>query len=559
MLSPIDPLFTLQTPAKSSGSSSSPSSDGSAVTGVCFVRDPMPRSGVAVQSYNDDDDDTSDDDTDSEVDDDGCPSSMKFRCSDILLGPQHCEESYSSMAAATQSSASSYGNLQGCTLASCHYDGSCKIWDLSSRGCVVDDINHRSGEKGRKFGLAVRRLDRGGAVNGANESSHRFLYQTRDVCGTVTLHDLHDDPSIELMTIETNSTTFCTMSPCRVGRTNVDLLERPNAGTDTTSTILAGERNLLALPTEFHSMAIVRDLRCDPSTQPAFQIDIAKDNNSTANRCNYYGRDNKYGMLMSLALSMQHDTHRLVLGCGMEDGSVLFYDLGEGGKGRRPWRIKDTSFDNNGSIYPNSNLEAHEGTSVDIIGSDDEACTDDVSKYVYNAKLGKEPVLSLDLATSYSENTRHSSKSLSSLVAVAGCAGDSDELSDLPEEERGTVCTLKVALANHIGFNPNMTASIRKRTQTCSYSSEGKVGVSITRFRPDGRIFAVGGWDRRLRIFGRTSSKPLAVLHGGHSDSVVAMDWAEDSAVSGLLATGAGDGKICVYRVFPHTLQDIHK
>ncbi|KAL7495828.1 hypothetical protein ACHAWX_000296 [Stephanocyclus meneghinianus] len=361
------------------------------------------------------------------------------------------------------------------------------------------------------------------------------------------------------------------MSPCLVGPMDLASAERATAiaarssdktapntdfGISSASTVVGGECNLLALPTEFQSMAIVRDLRCDPTSQPAFRIDIGKDNNSAANRCNYYGRDNKYGMLMSLALSMQYDTHRLVLGCGMEDGSVLFYDLGESGKGRTPWRVKESSVDDNGLKCPNSHKGANEKRFIEEMDSDAESYKSDFSKYMCSAKLGKEPVLSLDVVTSYSDNARPGSKSLSSVVAVAGCAGDSDELSDLPEHERGTVSTLKVALANDDGSNPNMTASIRKRTQTCSYSSEGKPGVSIARFRPDGRIFAVGGWDRRLRIFGRTSSKPLAVLHGGHSDSVVAMDWAADSAVSGLLATGAGDGKICVYRVFPHTLKD---
>jgi WD40 repeat protein len=52
----------------------------------------------------------------------------------------------------------------------------------------------------------------------------------------------------------------------------------------------------------------------------------------------------------------------------------------------------------------------------------------------------------------------------------------------------------------------------------------------------------------------RTSSKPLAILRG-HEKSVTAMDWASNSAVSGLLATGAGDGKICLWRVFPHSLR----
>jgi WD40 repeat protein len=510
MVSPTDPLFTLQT-TSSGGSKTSSSSDGSAVIGVCFVSDQTQKSRSNIDSG--DDDSSSDGESDSDNDDD-----LNFRCSNILLGSQHQQHSLrlASAAAAVHSAASSYSNLRGYKIVSCHHDGSCKIWDLSTRRCIVDDINNRLGEKPRKFGLAVRRLD---GNNGVGASPNQFLYQTRDACGTVTLHDLCHDPSVELMRIETNSTTFCTMSPCRVGR------QAPG-----------GEQNLIALPTEYHSMAVVRDWRCDPKAQPAFRISTGHDNDSMGNGYNYYGRDNKYGMLMSLGLALQHDSQNLVLGCGMEDGSILFYDLGASGNGRRPWYLKQSDF-----------------AEIDLV--EEKASNQHSKSPECGVKLGKEPVLSLDLATSYCDHTRHASTS-SSLVAVAGCAGDADELSDLSEKDRGTVSTLKVSLANSNCCDSKMKATIRTKTQTCSYSSEGKVGVSVARFRDDGRIFAVGGWDRRLRIFGRTSSKPLAVLHGGHEDSIVAIDWAQDSAVSGLLATGAGDGKICVYRVFPHTLVD---
>jgi len=144
-------------------------------------------------------------------------------------------------------------------------------------------------------------------------------------------------------------------------------------------------------------------------------------------------------------------------------------------------------------------------------------------------------------------------------VAVGGCAGDADELSELPEQEQGTISTIKVKLADDSSADASksstMKATIRSKTHTCSISSGGKVGVSVCRFRPDGRMYAVGGWDHRLRLFGRTSSKPLAILRG-HEASVTAVDWADNAALSGLLATGAGDGRICVWRAFPHSLRN---
>ena len=130
-------------------------------------------------------------------------------------------------------------------------------------------------------------------------------------------------------------------------------------------------------------------------------------------------------------------------------------------------------------------------------------------------------------------------------------------MSELPEKDQGTVSTIKVKLVDDSSAEDDtscsfMKASIRAKTRTCSVDSGGKVGVSICRFRPDGRVFAVGGWDHRLRIFGRSSSKPLAILRG-HEESVTAMDWSDNAAVSGLLATGANDGRVCIYRVLPHS------
>lgn len=451
------------------------------------------------------------DEVTSDGESDSDESDCNLQCSNLLLGPQHNTLESLSMAAAMHSSASSHGNLKDYFLVSCHQDGSCLVWDLSNRRCVVDNINDSGA---RKFGLAVHRIE---------DDSNRFLYHTRDARGTMSLHDLHD-PTVEVMKIETNSSTFCTVSPCRVGK---------YAPTESKieSSVVGGENNLVALPTEYHSIAIVRDLRCNPQSHPAFRVSVQDEDSNR--RYNNFGRNNKYGMLMSLALSLQYDTHRLVMGCGMEDGSVLFYDLGACGKGRSPWQVNCADEEN--PCYNQHNIDAS-----------------DAINYVCTTKLGKEPVLSLDLATSYVDKMKQATQSSMSLVAVAGCAGDADEISDLPNEEQGTVTTLKVSLVNGDDCT-KMKSTIRKRTQTCSISSGGKVGVSIARFRPDGRVFAVGGWDKRLRIFGRTSSKPLAILHGGHSDSVVAMDWAEDSPASGLLATGAGDGNICVYRVLPHT------
>ena len=86
-------------------------------------------------------------------------------------------------------------------------------------------------------------------------------------------------------------------------------------------------------------------------------------------------------------------------------------------------------------------------------------------------------------------------------------------------------------------------------------NQNGKPGVNICRFRPDGRVFAVGGWDRRVRIYSRTNAKLVRILKGTHLSSVTTLDWvrSEDDLMSdGVLASGSEDGTISLWRAFPH-------
>lgn len=483
MLSPTDALFSLHTSSVDSSTENAVGGgSSSAVTGVCFLQH-APQN-VFVGS--------DDEDTDSDSDDDKFER-LQFKCTNLLLGndrQKRGDKESSSYQQATHLSAASHTSLSGVVLASCHHDGTCKLWDLATRRCIANEA--AGGRHGP--GLAVRRIDQ----------MQQFVYQSRDVLGTVSLHDVHR-PLDPILQLHTYSTTFCQMAPCHI-----------NEATDDGATI-AGESYLIALPTQQQSVAIIRDLRCDPTSNPAYRIDTGSMVHSRIN----------YGMLTSLGLCLQEKSQQLVLGCGMEDGSALFYDLRSKGS---PWLLDH---------------------STEEIG----CLPDEISSMMCHIKLGKDPVLSLDLSGSCSKGA-----GTPSLVAVAGCAGDADEMSELPEADQGTVSTIKVKLANDMSnvdgqMKPsaaNMKASIRTKTRTCSIDSGGKVGVSVCRFRPDGRIFAVGGWDRRLRLFDRVSSKPLAILHG-HEDTVTAVDWARNASSTGMLATGAGDGRICIYRVFPNT------
>ena len=454
------------------------------------------------ESSNNDIADSRSDEEESDSDSDDNDEHLQFKCANLLLGQDHKKHREASYQSAVQLSAATHTSLSGIKLASCHQDGTCKLWDLASRRCIVDNIAD-AGRVGP--GLAVRRIER----------TQQFLYQSRDVLGTVSLHDIHR-PLDPILQLHTHSTTFCQMAPCHV----IDSTQNVAAHDD----IAVEARNLVALPTHEQSVAILRDLRCDPFSNPSFRIDIGNESDDSSS----YHSCRNYGMLTSLALCPHARSQQLVLGCGLEDGSALFYDLRSKGS---PW-------------------------SNDQSSQTDRLLPDETSKFLCHTKLGKDPVLSIDISNPFRKGT-----GAPSLMAVAGCAGDADELSELPESDQGTISTIKVHLAtdlinnNDDGLSVNTTnkmkASILARKRTCSINSGGKVGVSVCRFRPDGRIFAVGSWDRRIRLYEQASSKHLAILHG-HDTTVTTIDWEECASSSGLLATGAGD-RICVYRVFPKT------
>lgn len=70
-------------------------------------------------------------------------------------------------------------------------------------------------------------------------------------------------------------------------------------------------------------------------------------------------------------------------------------------------------------------------------------------------------------------------------------------------------------------------------------------GVGDVAVRGDGRIFASGGWDHRVRIFSLRKFSPLVVLMY-HTGSVHCVSFAPDNA----LATGSKDGYIALWDVY---------
>jgi WD40 repeat protein len=138
--------------------------------------------------------------------------------------------------------------------------------------------------------------------------------------------------------------------------------------------------------------------------------------------------------------------------------------------------------------------------------------------------LSKDPILSLDMTASSSNG----------FVTVAGMAGD------VAEPSKGTVAVVK---SSTLDSSTTLQTRLRDRWIPC----QPKPGVSICRFRPDGRVFGVGGWDARLRIYDRSSCALLAILKG-HTASVQAVDWSGSEGC--WLATGGADGGILLWRCF---------
>jgi WD40 repeat protein len=99
---------------------------------------------------------------------------------------------------------------------------------------------------------------------------------------------------------------------------------------------------------------------------------------------------------------------------------------------------------------------------------------------------------------------------------------NAEDLQDLPESDQGTVAVLKC------NIDP-LQAMLRSRASTRSLGG-GKPGVDVARFRPDGPIFAIGGWDKRVRLMDRSQAAPPALLNW-HTESASALDWANNSTL----------------------------
>jgi hypothetical protein len=550
----IDPIVTLND-SHASGTSS--------ITSLCFLHHVVDTSTRPIRTitnttnnsndfvittnkdsdiYDGDDSDDNDDDDDDDDDDSDDESPIQFQCRTILQQQQRrrrpqgntnpIELPTASATAITTSSrrmvqdvVDNIEDLYGRYLATCYTNGDCVIWDLGLRK-IVEYIASTSSNRGP--GITIRRLS---DPNNNDLNDTRFFYQTRDDFGTITLHDCnattssstgltttssmnHMDHALSfihntrtIQTIQCYSQSFCSAAPCY------------------------GNSNLIVMPCQEHSYVMVRDWRIPSSHHPIAYFhggigqlddnedddDDAFDDSGTQNNNN----PKKYGMVTSLAMAEGvKGCNTSLIACGMENGSIVYHDLS--------------------MIRKDSLIQSNK------IGQSYHPCS---------ISLSTDPILSLDMVPSnVTSSDTHISNA--SFVTVAGMAGNEADLSDLPIYDRGRIAVLKTS--QHDGI---VQARLRTRISTLDSSYEtnlpsGKPGIGQCRFRSDGRIFAIGGWDKRVRIYDRNSKsdysslKPLALLRG-HDDSVNAIDWSYDAVNTGLLATGSSDGCVHVWRCFP--------
>ena len=526
---PMDPLFTLHAGPGHEvvGNALFGSNEGkggemvglsSAVSSVCFVR---VQSGIAT-NYSPS---MSCCDSESEDSSDESDEPLRFRCSQMLLSEEAEAGARGNAATSSATAAAASANLRGSLMASSHANGSALIWDLGTRRVVSQFAD--GGTRGP--GLAMRRMGDDFVDNSPSHCCcHRFFYHSRGKEGLVTVHDIQPNGTADaVVNYKTRCRTFCAATSCS------------SDGSD--------GRNLLALPTRDECTATVIDIRVDPASQPPFVIHGAALAGVASGASEEW---RKHGMLTSLSLcgtstsintseANGWSTSGPILACGMESGSVFFHDLAMPGRA-----VMDSQPEFDGKI-----AQRHRPT----MGRDDEDFLSYRNPPFCSISLGRDPVLALDIALS---SVFHKNASRGAVIAVGGCGGDQDDLAAKPVEEQNTVGVIK-ATFDRSQDDSAMKARIRSRIQTCEIgenTARGKPGVGVCRFRPDGRMFAVGGWDKRLRVFSRAAgAAPLALMRA-HIDSVTAVDWAPDCATSGILATGSEDGQIAVWRAFPHTV-----
>eukprot|EP00877_Chromochloris_zofingiensis_P003935 jgi/Chrzof1/13542/Cz08g01130.t1 len=95
-------------------------------------------------------------------------------------------------------------------------------------------------------------------------------------------------------------------------------------------------------------------------------------------------------------------------------------------------------------------------------------------------------------------------------------------------------------------FDIDMASGVLRQTSSIQASKEGISDICI---RTDGRIAATAGWDGKVRIWHCRKQQLLAILRY-HTKQVACVRFNQDDV---LLASGARDGNVAVWSVYPPT------
>jgi WD40 repeat protein len=442
-------------------------------------------------------------------------------------------------------------------LASCDISGNAFLWNVQTRRkvaqfgldrrekvCRQPDLQNKFLSSCCDPGLSLRRLmpsSRQSTVDndisfGGSPSQHYFLYHTRGREGIVSIFNPETLPGIcssgsednqqvqqlqsiassTIFQVKTYSSTFCAASPCR------------------------GNSNLIVTPTSEDCVAEVYDIRASSEGESSAALVIhgaGRPGSTSRNRSHKMDNTIKeHGMLTSLSMAITAKEGIPIVACGMESGDIYFHDCRMLRPGQQPL------------------------LSVPYAASK-------ITTNIRSISVSRDPILSIDLFESYL-SPKHDSSPSDSIIAICGSAGDAADMNALIPipDDRSTGAIVKTFFNGYDhqkSHNEEIDVQnqqqktmiqILSRFQTCNIGDNavgGKPGISCCRFRDDGKLFAVGGWDHRARIFTRRG-RPLAILKG-HEKTVSAVDWspnmANPSSTDRLFSTGSSDGKILLWNL----------
>ena len=124
-------------------------------------------------------------------------------------------------------------------------------------------------------------------------------------------------------------------------------------------------------------------------------------------------------------------------------------------------------------------------------------------------------------------------------------------LSDMSAHQDSVTCldyssTLNKGISGSVDNIIKIWTIDNKSTISCLRHIEvTNSGLSCAKYRVDSKLFVMGGWDHKVRVFHGKSCKPLAVL-SFHKDTIQCVTFHTDNT----LAVGSKDGTISIWSIY---------